>query len=157
MPGPARDSLHSLLDGLQTLIREHLALARVEIKDDLRAMGRDAAMGAAGVPPLAAGYLLFMVAIAYLLGVWLPLWAAFGLVAILNLAAGALISGQRLRRLKDQKLGLQETGEELRKDKAWLASKLRGARQEERWPTQAGIQPQSALVSNGPASRSNSR
>jgi len=55
---PSRDALHRLLDALQTLIREHLALARVELKHDLRTMGRDLATGAAGVPPLAAGFLL---------------------------------------------------------------------------------------------------
>jgi Putative Actinobacterial Holin-X, holin superfamily III len=64
---PSRDALHRLLDGLQTLIREHLALARVELKQDLRTMGRDLATGATGLPALATGYLLFMVALASLI------------------------------------------------------------------------------------------
>src|SRR5205085_10316873 len=88
---PSRDALQRLLDGLQTFIREHLALARVEMKQDLRAMGKDLAAGAAGVPALGAGYLLLMVALALLLSRWLPIWAAFGIVAGVNLAArGAL-------------------------------------------------------------------
>src|SRR2546430_14874513 len=94
---PSRDVLHRLLDGLQTLIREHLALARVELKQDLRTMGRDLATGAAGLPPLAAGFLLLMVAIASLLSLWIPAWAAFGIVALVNLAARRAItrSGSR--------------------------------------------------------------
>src|SRR5438445_10848944 len=85
---PCRDALDRLLDGLQTLIREHLALARVELKQDLRTMGRDLATGAAGVPPLAAGFLLLMFAIASLLSIWLPPWAAFGIVGLVTLAGG---------------------------------------------------------------------
>ena len=89
---PSKDALQRLIDGLQTLIREHLALARAEIKDDLRLMGRDLLVGASGVPALAAGYLLLMVAIGYLLGdeVWRAVqfvdwgvrWIALGVVVI---------------------------------------------------------------------------
>jgi len=50
----SRDALQRLLDGLQTLIREHLALARFELKEDVRDMGRDLLVGASGVPALAA-------------------------------------------------------------------------------------------------------
>src|SRR5437764_13424985 len=89
---PSRDALQRLLDGLQTFIREHLALARVEMKQDLRAMGKDLAVGAAGVPALGAGYLLLMVALALLLSRWLPSWAAFRLVAVVNLAAGRALT-----------------------------------------------------------------
>ena len=73
---PSRDALQRLLDGLQMFIREHLALARSEMKADLRAMGRDLAVGAAGLPILAAGYLLLMVAAGFLLALWMPTWAS---------------------------------------------------------------------------------
>jgi len=49
-PSPSVDALQRLLEGLQTVIREHLALARSEVKDDLRSMGRELMLGAAGVP-----------------------------------------------------------------------------------------------------------
>ncbi len=55
---PAKDALQRLLDGLQTLMKEHLALARAELKDDVRTMGRDLLVAAAGVPALAVGYLM---------------------------------------------------------------------------------------------------
>jgi len=119
---PSKDALQRLIDGLQTLIREHLALARAEIKDDLRVMGRDLLVGASGVPALAAGYLLLMVAIGYLLGVWLPLWAAFGIVAVVNLGVGGAVSLAGLRKIMRQRVGMPRTGEELQRDKVWLAS-----------------------------------
>jgi uncharacterized membrane protein YqjE len=127
---PSKDALQRLIDGLQTLIREHLALARVEIKDDVRAMGRDLLVGASGVPALAAGYLLMMMAIGYLLAVWLPPWAAFGIVAALNLGAGGAVSLAGLRKIMRQRVGLPRTGEELQRDKAWLASLKDGPKAE---------------------------
>jgi hypothetical protein len=120
-PIASKDALQRLLDGLQTLIREHLALARAEIKDDVRSMARDGAVGAAGVPALAAGYLLLMIAIAYLLAGWLPIWAAFGIVALVNLGVGAAMSLFGLRKVMRQRPGMHRTGEEWKKDEAWLA------------------------------------
>src|SRR5947208_15852778 len=103
---PSRDALQRLLDGLQTFIREHLALARVEMKQDLRAMGKDLAVGAAGVPALGAGYLLLMVALALLLSRWLPSWAAFGIVAVANLVTGGILTWPGTRRVMRERVHL---------------------------------------------------
>jgi uncharacterized membrane protein YqjE len=119
---PSRDALQRLLDGLQTFVREHLALARVEMKHDLRAMGRDVAISAAGVPALAAGYLLLMTAIAFLLALWVPNWAAFGLVALVNLAIGGTLTYVGARRAMHDRMDLPRTAEELQRDREWLSS-----------------------------------
>jgi hypothetical protein len=121
---PSKDALQRLLDGLQTLIREHLALARAEAKEDLRVMGRDLAYGAAGVPPLAVGYLMLMMALGYLLAQWLAPWAAFGIVALVNLGGGASLTVACRKRLMQNRLERKpsSTGEELQRNKAWLAS-----------------------------------
>lgn len=117
---PSRDALQRLVDGLQMLVREHLALARAELKDDLRAMGRDALAGAAGVLP--AGYLLFMAAIALLLATWIPAWAGLGIVALVNLAVGGAVTRAGVRRLMKSRVDSTRTGEELQRDKQWIAS-----------------------------------
>ena len=119
---PSRDALQQLLDGLQTFIREHLALARVEVKQDLRSLGHDVALGAAGVPALFTGYLLLMTAVGLLLAIWLPSWAAFGIVAVLNLAAGGAVTLSGMRRAKRDRVELSRTASELRRDRDWLAS-----------------------------------
>jgi uncharacterized membrane protein YqjE len=123
---PSRDALQRLIDGVQTLIREHMALARAEAKEDIRQMARDALVGAAGLPALAAGYLLLMMAIGFLLANWMPSWIAFGIVAVVNLGAGGAVSFAGLRKVMRGRVDLQSTGEELRRDKQWLAQ-LRGA------------------------------
>lgn len=127
-PAPSLDALQRLIDGLQTLLREHIALVRAEVKEDLRNTGRELLVGAAGVPALAAGYLLLTIALAFLLAVWIPQWAAFGIVALANLGAGAILTLLWGRRALRQGLSLPCTGEELRKDKEWLAALKTGER-----------------------------
>jgi hypothetical protein len=120
---PSKDALQRLLDGLQNLVREHLALARVEAKEDLRTMGRDLAYGAAGVPPLAVGYFMLMLALGYLLAQWLAPWAAFGIVALVNLGAGGVLTVICRKKLMESRaLKLHDTANELQTNKAWLAS-----------------------------------
>jgi hypothetical protein len=124
---PSKDALQRLLDGLQMFIREHLALARSEMKADLRAMGRDLAVCVAGVPALVAGYLLLMMATGYLLSVWLPQWAGFGIVALLNLGAGGSLTLAGMRRVRGERVELPRIAEELRRDREWLAALKQGA------------------------------
>ncbi|HET9754243.1 MAG TPA: phage holin family protein [Myxococcales bacterium] len=119
---PSKDAFQRLIDGLQTLVREHMALARVELKEDLRGMGRDVLAGAAGVPALAAGYLLLMIALGYLLAVWLPSWAAFGIVALANLGIGGLLSAGGVRKVRSRRVDLQRSAEELQQDRRWIAT-----------------------------------
>ncbi|HUJ28368.1 MAG TPA: phage holin family protein [Myxococcales bacterium] len=125
-PPPPKDALQRLIDGLQTLVREHLALARVEAKEDMRQLGRDALAGAAGLPALAAGYVLFMMAIGFLLSTWIPAWAGFGIIALLNLGAGGAVTFAGLQRLRKDRVQLPATGQELKRNRQWLASMRNG-------------------------------
>ena len=125
---PPKDALQRLLDGLQMFIREHLALARSEMKADLRAMGRDLAVSAAGVPALAAGYLLVMFAIAYLLALVLPTWAAFGLVGLVNLGAGGSLTASGMRRAMRDRVELPGTVEEMKRDRQWITAMAQNSR-----------------------------
>jgi hypothetical protein len=127
-PTPSRDALQQLLDGLQAFIREHLALARVEMKDDLRSLGRDLAIGAASVPALGAGYLLLMMAIGYLIAIWLPNWASFGIVAGINLGAGGILAWSGARRAMRNRVELPRTASEIRRDREWLVFLKQGPR-----------------------------
>ena len=116
---PPKEAMQRLLDGLQMFIREHLALARIEVKADIRTMGRNLAVGAAGVPALAAGYLLSMFAIAGLLALVVPTWAAYAIVALMNLAGGTALTAAGVRRAMGNQVG---TAEEIKRDRQWLAS-----------------------------------
>ncbi|HWE25190.1 MAG TPA: phage holin family protein [Myxococcales bacterium] len=121
-PAPPRDALGRLLDGVQTLFREHLALARIELKNDIRRTGRSVLLSAAGLPPLLVGYVLLMVAVALLLELVLVNWAAFGIVAVANLLGGAALTVAFTAKVRAEKLALVKTAEELRRDREWLSS-----------------------------------
>jgi len=123
----ARDALNRLIDGFQTLVREHLALAKVELKDDLKRMGRSLLLCAAGLPALLAGYLLLNVAVALLLALAIPGWAAFGIVALLNLGAGSALTLHFVKKARETPISLGSTSTELRRDREMLSSLKNGA------------------------------
>jgi uncharacterized membrane protein YqjE len=122
-----RDALARLLDGVQTLFREHLALAKTELKDDLRRAGRDLLLSAAGLPPLFVGYALLMVALALLIAQVLPGWLAFAIVAVLNAGAGGALTLVFMNKARQEKIALPRTEEELQRDREWLSSLREGA------------------------------
>ncbi len=101
-----RDALTRLLDGVQTLFREHLALAKTELKDDLRRAGRDLLLSAAGLPPLLVGYVLLMVAVALLIAQALPGWLAFALVGLVNVIAGGALTVAFMNKARQDKIAL---------------------------------------------------
>jgi Putative Actinobacterial Holin-X, holin superfamily III len=91
------DAFARLLDAVQVLVRENLALARSELKREVRGLARGLSPAAIGVPLLLSGWILLMGAVA--LSLPLPAWAAFGIVATANLAAGAALTQVALRRV----------------------------------------------------------
>lgn len=138
---PPKDAFQRLIEGLQTFIREHLALAQAEAKDELRSLARDAAVAASGVPFLMAGYLLLMIAAGFALSLVLPSWAAFAVVAAVNLAAGGVLTFVLGRRILRKRVPLARTGQELQRDKQWVAQ-LKNATE---------VRPQAALAATAAA------
>jgi uncharacterized membrane protein YqjE len=118
----ARDALNRLIDGFQTLVREHLALAKVELKEDLRRMGRSLLLAAVGIPALLAGYLLLNAAVALLLSAVMASWLAFGIVAFANLGVGAALTVVFGKKARETAFSMPAVGEELRRDRELLAT-----------------------------------
>jgi uncharacterized membrane protein YqjE len=148
----ARDALNRLIDGFQTLVREHLALAKVELKEDLKRMSRSLLLSAAGIPALLAGYFLLNVAIALLLATVIVSWAAFGLVALVNLAAGSALTVVFAGKAKETTISLSSTEEELRRNRELISQVARGAPAETRPPPVERV-PATARPSWTPAPR----
>jgi hypothetical protein len=84
------DLVRETVDGLRTLITDHIKLARVELATDLKTYGRSVAAlaGAGGV--VAVGYVFAWIAAALGLGRLIGAPLAFVAVAALHLVAGAL-------------------------------------------------------------------
>ena len=118
------DAIRDLSEGLGTLLRGHLQLARVELKHEARSMARDFGLELSGAPLLLFGYFMLWIAGSLGLGLVMPLWAAFLIAAGVNLLAGALLVTLGARRMRREKAKMPATADEWRKDRA-LASELR--------------------------------
>ena len=118
--------IRGIFDDLSLLIREEVALARVEIREQL-ANARAAAAGlAVAVVALAFGGAFLLVALA--LGVadllnW-PAWAGFLSVAVLLSAVGAVAFSSARRRLGKLHAVPVETIESVKENSAWIAKRM---------------------------------
>lgn len=79
-----------LVDSFSGLILQHVTLARVELKEDARAIGAQIGRIAAFAPMLLVGYFFLNVSGALFLGRHVGFELAFLFVALANLAAGGL-------------------------------------------------------------------
>jgi fructose-specific phosphotransferase system IIC component len=116
--------IRGVLDDTRTLIREELALARAEIREEVSAAQTVAiAFGAAAVGAVIGAVLLFVAiggALAYVL-TW-PAWAGYGIVAVLLLGGtyGLVIYGRK--RLASVR-ALPNTTETVKENLAWMQTK----------------------------------
>jgi uncharacterized membrane protein YqjE len=129
-----QDSIGSLIRGIlndiRTLIREEIALARVELREQAsRAKAAAFSFGVAAAALVFGGiFLLVAIAlgIAYLIG-W-PAWAGFLVVAVL-LCAGGLFSLSSGRKQLATVSGIpEETVTTLKENSEWIAKRLSSVR-----------------------------
>jgi uncharacterized membrane protein YqjE len=109
-----------MTDGFSRLVSQHLALARVELMEDARTMGTDAARIAAFVPFVLVGYLFMCAALSVFLATWLGWAGSLAAVGALNLVGGGLGIVRSAARLKAHRL-MDDTTEELERSVAVLA------------------------------------
>lgn len=121
--------LRGILTDVKMLIREEIALARVELREQAghaRAAAMSFGMAAAA---LAFGGAFLLVAIAVAIADLLdwPVWAGFGVVAVaLSLAGFVLLSSGR-RRLQSVHAVPTETVSTLKENSEWIAKRLSSA------------------------------
>ncbi len=108
-----------LTNDLTTLVKQELALAKTELKEEAGKAGKGAGMlGGAGVAGLLA-LMLGSFALAYLLDNWMPVELAFLIVAILWAIVGAVLAARGRKELKNANPQLPETQQTLKEDAQW--------------------------------------
>jgi uncharacterized membrane protein YqjE len=133
-PDYVQESIGSLIRGilsdLRTLIREEIALARVEIREQAgRAKAAALSFGiAAGALAFGGIFLLVSLAlgIAYLLG-W-PAWTGFLLIALLLCIGGFFTLSIGRKQLADVHAVPEETVTTLKENSEWIAKRLSSVR-----------------------------
>jgi hypothetical protein len=109
-----------MTDGFSKLVTQHLALARLELMDDARAMGTDVARIAAFVPFVLVGYAFLCAALSAFLARWIGWDGSLAVVGALNLVVGGVGIAQAAMRIKARRL-MDDTTEELSRSVEVLA------------------------------------
>jgi membrane protein implicated in regulation of membrane protease activity len=121
--------VRGILNDLRELVREEIALARVEVRDTAgRAKLAAASLGAA-VVALAFGGTFLLIAVA--VGIadlfnW-PVWAGFLVVALLLSVAGAVMFAAGRKRLRTIQPVPEQTVQTLKENSEWIAKRLSSA------------------------------
>jgi uncharacterized membrane protein YqjE len=114
-----------------TLVKQEVALAKVEMRENLRSAGRDAAMIAVGGGLLLVGLLVLTAALVAVIGDALDnYWLGALVVGLLFVVIGGLLAKKNLDNLKKDSLGPEQTIQTLKEDKQWLQSEMQQAKKE---------------------------
>lgn len=114
-----------LLADARQLMRQELALAKHEIRGEIRkATGASIALGA-GIGLAALGGLLFIIAVVHLLHAVtdLPLWACYGIVAGLCAVVGFILLYLGKKQMSQIDIVPQQTLETMRENVKWMKKK----------------------------------
>jgi hypothetical protein len=117
--------LRETIDGLRTLIVDHIKLGRVELASDLKAYAQSTAVLAVAGGVLAIGYLFGWIAAGFALA---RLWGAplaFGGVAALHLLLGAIALGMAVGKIRRTQL-MRDSVVEAKTSASALAHPLQG-------------------------------
>jgi hypothetical protein len=118
--------LKGILDDVQTLFREEIALARVEIgQQATRAKAAAMSFGVAAAALLfGVTFLLIAAALGIADGLNWPVWAGFLSVAIVLTLGGAIAFAAARNRLHAVHVVPEETISTLKENSAWIAKRL---------------------------------
>lgn len=122
--------LRGILNDLRTLVREEIALARVELSEQAtRARAAAVAFGAAA-GALAFGSLFLLIALAFGIADLLnwPAWAGFLVVAVALSLVGLVMLASGRKKIRTVTAVPEETVTTLKENSEWIAKRLSSAR-----------------------------
>jgi hypothetical protein len=95
--------MKGIMDDVQDLVRQQIAMFKMEIKSDIRKTRQVAVLMANGVGGIAVGGVFFLIMLPLLLN-WLvpaiPLWACFGIMSAAAMAVGGTLVLVAVQRFK---------------------------------------------------------
>lgn len=114
-----------------TLVRQEVALAKAEIRENVKTVARNAAIIGAGAVLALLGTLVLIACLVMVVGDALDeYWLGALIVGGLFLVIGGIMAKQALGNLKAESLAPEQTIETLKEDKQWLQSEIKQARRE---------------------------
>jgi hypothetical protein len=103
----------------ETLVRQEIQLAKVEMTQKATEVGKDVGFLAAGGAIAYAGLLTLIAFVVLALGNAIPLWASALIIGIIVLAIGGVLVSTGLSRLKQVNMAPTNTIETVQEDAKW--------------------------------------
>jgi uncharacterized membrane protein YqjE len=135
-PAPAEqpqlgDLFRQLAQDSSTLVRQEMALAKAELRENVKSVARDTARIAIGAVVAGVGALVLVAFLVLLLGDAVGrYWAGALIVGVVMLGVGAILAMSAMKRLKQESITPAKTLETLKEDKQWLQSEMKQVRRE---------------------------
>jgi uncharacterized membrane protein YqjE len=107
-----------------TLIRQEVALAKVEMKQKGAEVGKDVGMMAAGGALAYAGLLALIATVIIVLAEFIPWWLSALIVSLVVLGVGGMLIQRGMSALKQTSMAPEQTIETLKEDKEWAKKQL---------------------------------
>jgi uncharacterized membrane protein YqjE len=125
------DLVRQLAQDSTTLIRQEVALAKSEMRENVRTAARDMSMIAVGGAIAGVGMLVLTAFLVLLLGSLLQnYWLAALIVGLVFVIIGGVMAWSNLNRLRSADLKPEQTIDSLKEDKQWMQQEIREARRE---------------------------
>jgi uncharacterized BrkB/YihY/UPF0761 family membrane protein len=122
---PLGDLFGDLATEMSNLVRQEVALARVEISQKAKHVGKNVAYLVVGGAVAYAAALAIIAAIIMLLGRYMPDWGAALLVGVVVAGIGWLLIGKAMSALQQTEMTPRQTVETLKEDATWMKEQLK--------------------------------
>jgi len=122
---PLGDLFGDLATEMSNLVRQEVALAKVEVAQKAKYVGRNVGYLVVGGAVAYVAMLAIVAAIIMLLAKVLPAWGAALLVGVVIGVVGWLLIGKAMMALQNADLTPRETVETLKEDATWMKEQIK--------------------------------
>jgi len=122
---PLGDLFSDLAADMSNLVRQEVALAKLEVTQKAKYLGRNVGYLVVGGAVAYAGMLAVIAAIIMLLDRVMPAWGAALLVGVVVAVIAWLMIGKALAALQQADLTPRETVETLKEDATWMKQQIK--------------------------------
>ena len=122
---PLGDLFSDLATDMSTLVRQEVALAKLEVGQKVKVAGKNIGYLVVGGVIANAGLLAVIAAIIMLLAKVMPDWGASLLVGIVVAGIAWLLIGKALASLQHMEITPRETVETLKEDATWMKQQIK--------------------------------
>jgi hypothetical protein len=121
-----KQSLGTIVSGItqdfSTLVRGEIELVKTEMRETAQTAARGGGLLAVAGVLAFLGFVFLLVTLAYVISIWLPVWAGFGIVTLLLIIVAVILGVVGKKRL-DEVQGIPRSQASIEKTKAALARK----------------------------------